>query len=64
MYRALKIRAAETGQTVSGIMNEAIRAQLSEDLDDLNIIEARMAEAEKSLSYDEALKELQASGII
>ena len=29
MYKTLKMRAVETGQTISSLMNEALQAQLS-----------------------------------
>ena len=64
MYKTLKMRAVETGQTISGLMNEALQAQLAEDLEDINAIHARLEKKEKPLSYEEALKELQNSGVL
>lgn len=64
MYRTLKLRAVETGQTISGLMNEALQAQLAEDLEDISSIHSRLAKKEKPLSYEAALKELQDSGIL
>jgi len=64
MYKTLKMRAVETGQTISGLMNEALQAQLSEDLDDIQAIRSRLDQKEKPLSYEAALKELQNSGIL
>lgn len=64
MYKTLKMRAVETGQTISGLMNEALQAQLAEDLEDISTIKSRLAKKEKPLSYETALKELQASGIL
>ena len=62
MYKTLKLRAVETGQTVSGLMNEAMQSQLGEDLDDITSIRSRLAKKEKPLSYDDALRELKANG--
>lgn len=62
MYKALKIRAVETRQTISGLMNEAMQTQLGEDLEDIGTIRSRLADRETPLSYESALKELQASG--
>jgi hypothetical protein len=45
-------------------MNEALQAQLSEDLQDITSIRSRLALKEKPLSYEEALKELQSDGRI
>ena len=64
MYKTLKMRAVETGQTISGLMNEALQAQLAEDLDDIQSIHSRLAKHEEPLSYETALKELQKSGIL
>lgn len=64
MYMTLKMRAVETGQTISGLMNEALQAQLAEDLDDINAIRTRLSKKETPLTYEIALKELQNSGKI
>lgn len=62
MYKTLKMRAVETGQSVSSLMNEALQAQLSEDMEDINGIRSRLAKKEKPLSYEAALRELRSSG--
>jgi len=64
MYKTLKMRAVETGQTISGLMNEALQAQLAEDLDDITTIRTRQSKRETPLTYEAALKELQNSGKI
>lgn len=64
MYKTLKLRAVETGHTISSLMNEALQAQLSEDLEDIETIRARLAKKEQPLSYEAALKELQHNGAI
>lgn len=64
MYKTLKMRAVETGQSISGLMNEALQAQLSEDLEDIKSIRNRRSKKEKPLSYEAALKELQRNGTI
>lgn len=64
MYKTLKMRAVETGQSISGLMNDALQAQLSEDLEDISTIRSRLAKKEKPLTYEGALIELQASGKI
>jgi hypothetical protein len=64
MYTTLKLRAVETGQTISGLMNEALQAQLNEDLEDITSIRSRLAKKETPLSYEAALRELQASGLL
>jgi hypothetical protein len=64
MYKTLKMRAVETGQTISGLMNEALQAQLAEDLEDIHSIHSRLEKKEVPLSYEEALKELKDSGLL
>jgi plasmid stability protein len=62
LYTALKLRAAETGQSISALMNEALQAQLGEDLEDIQAIRSRLAKKEAPLSYETALLELQKNG--
>lgn len=64
MYMTLKMRAVETGQTISGLMNDALQAQLAEDLDDITTIRSRLAKKETPLSYESALQELKTSGVL
>jgi hypothetical protein len=64
MYKTLKLRAVETGQTISALMNDALQAQLGEDLEDIEAIRARLAENETPLSYEAALLELKNNGSI
>lgn len=64
MYKTLKLRAVETGQSISGLMNEALRAQLNEDLEDITTIRSRLVKKEVPLSYEAALQELQDSGLL
>jgi hypothetical protein len=62
MYKTLKLRAVVTGQSISALMNEALKAQLNEDLEDITSIRGRLAKREQPLSYEAALKELQQNG--
>lgn len=64
MYKTLKLRAVETGQSISCLMNEALQAQLGEDLADITSIRTRLAKKEKPLSYEAALKELRHNGTL
>lgn len=64
LYKAIKLRAVQTGQSISGLMNEALQAQLSEDLEDISAIQGRLKGQEEVLSYDSALAELKRSGRI
>jgi len=62
LHRALKIKAAETGRTLSDLLNDLVRQGLSEDLEDLVAIAER--EREDTLAFEEALRELKARGLI
>ncbi|MDZ7744515.1 MAG: ribbon-helix-helix protein, CopG family [Candidatus Saccharibacteria bacterium] len=64
LYKGIKLRAVETGQSVSALMNEALRDQLSEDLSDITSIRNRLAKKDKPLTYDQALSELKRDGLI
>ncbi len=64
MYKTLKLRAVETGESISALMNDALQAQLSEDLDDIRTIHARLAGKERPLSYEAALEELRKNGTL
>lgn len=62
LYRALKVRAAETDATVSSLVEEAIKYQIMEDLDDLEALKER--ENEPTLKFDDFVKELKADGLL
>lgn len=64
MYKAFKMRAVETGQSISALMNEALQAQLAEDAADIKAIHSRQSKREIPVSYEAALKELQENGVI
>lgn len=64
MYRTLKLRAVETGQSVSALMNEALEAQLNEDLEDITAIRSRLAKKQRPLSYEQALQALKQNGTL
>ena len=62
LHRALKFKALETSESVSDLVNEAVRAQMAEDLEDLRAFDER--QNEKPMSYEAFLKELKRSGRI
>ncbi|MFO1492203.1 MAG: CopG family transcriptional regulator [Kiritimatiellia bacterium] len=53
-HRALKIKAVETENSVSDLINEAIRVSLLEDAEDLAACDARLKEP--SLDFEDFLK--------
>jgi len=62
VHKALRIKAAETRQSMSELVNDALKASLREDLEDISDWKRRRKE--KTLSYDELLVQLQADGTI
>jgi plasmid stability protein len=62
VHNALKIKAAETRQSMSDLVNEALKAALREDLEDISDWKTR--KKEKTASYDELLSQKQADGAI
>ncbi len=62
IHQALKIKAATTQQSVSEVVNEAVRGALREDQEDLNAFTQRADEP--TLSYEELLEDLKSHGKI
>ena len=60
LHRALKLKSAEADRSISDFVNEAVRAALSEDLEDLEAISSRRKE--KTVSFEDFLKDLKARG--
>ncbi len=60
IHHALRIKAATTHQSVSEVVNEAVRLSLIEDQEDLGAFEERAGEA--TLSYEELLDDLKSNG--
>ena len=62
IHRALRIKAAETDQTISDLVNDAVRLALAEDAEDLAAFDERANEP--NLSFEEVVKSLKRSGKI
>ncbi len=60
VHQALRIRAATTHQSVSEVVNEAVRLVLREDQEDLSAFSQRAKET--TLSYEELLEDLKSHG--
>ena len=60
IHHALRVKAANTHQSVSEVVNEAVRLALREDEEDLSAFEERADEP--TLSYEALLKDLKAHG--
>lgn len=60
IHHALRVKAANTQQSISEVVNEAVRLALREDQEDLSAFEERVAEP--TLSYEALLKDLKSHG--
>jgi hypothetical protein len=60
LHRALRVKAAETDNSLSDLVNAAVRQSLSEDAADLAIFEARAREP--VLPFEDVLKDLKRRG--
>ncbi|MBI3820264.1 MAG: CopG family transcriptional regulator [Planctomycetes bacterium] len=62
VHKALRLKAATLERSISDIVNDAVRAQLSDDADDLDAIQKRTAEPRQS--FESFVKNLKRSGKI
>lgn len=62
LHKILKFKAVETSRSISDLVNDAIRHELAEDQEDLEVFKKRARE--KTVSYEDLLKELKADGKI
>jgi hypothetical protein len=62
IHRALKLKAASSDQSISEMVNDAVRLALAEDAEDLEAFDARVSEPE--IDFDSFVKTLKRSGKI
>ncbi len=60
LHRALRIKAADTDQPISKMVNDAVRLSLAEDAKDVAAFEKRAREP--NLSFEAVLKNLRKRG--
>lgn len=60
LHQALRLKAATAHRSMSEIVNDAVRASLREDEEDLSAFSDRAEE--KTLSYEQLLAKLKANG--
>jgi plasmid stability protein len=60
VHRALRLKSAETDRSVSELVNDAVRAALSDDAEDIKAFGERAAE--DSVSYGEFVQRLAREG--
>ena len=62
IHKVLKVKAMETEQSISDLVNEALRHELAEDEEDLAAFSKR--DKEPTISFESLLKKLKADGKI
>jgi hypothetical protein len=60
VHKALRLKAAETDQTVSDLVNDAVRRALAEDADDLAAFRDRADEP--TLAFEDFVADLKRRG--
>ncbi len=62
IHRALRLKAAETNQSMSELVNDALKASLQEDLED--IIDWRDRKDDEAVGYEAFIEMLKQDGTI
>jgi hypothetical protein len=60
VHRALRLKSAETDRSVSELVNDAVRAQLAEDAEDLEMLRRR--KKEPAISFEDFVRDLKRRG--
>ncbi len=60
LHKALRLQSIETSRSVSELINDAVRAELAEDANDLAMFDER--KNEPSLNFEDFVKELKLDG--
>ena len=62
IFQTLKLKASETKQSIAELVNDALRASLQEDLEDIKSWEER--KGEDTYGYEEIVESLKNDGIL
>ena len=62
LHRALRLKALDTGRSMTDLVNDAVRRAFREDQEDLSAFDERVKEPE--MTYEALLKDLKAHGKI
>ena len=62
IYKALKLRAVESGESISAMAEDAIKYQILEDLEDIQTLRER--KNEPAIDFKTFVKELKADGLL
>ena len=60
VHKALRLRAAASDRSISDMVNEAVKAALAEDAEDLESIDRR--KSEKSVSFESFVRGMKRRG--
>ena len=60
LHKALRLKAAETEQSYSALVNEALRQSLAEDAEDLALLDKRAKEP--TIPFEDFVKDLKRRG--
>ncbi len=60
IHKALRMKAAQTQQSISELVDEALRTAMMEDAEDLESFEVRSGD--RLIGYEEMVKKLKADG--
>ena len=62
LHKALRLKAADTEQSISDVVDDAVRMLLAEDAEDLAALNARVSEP--TVSFETFVQDLKAKGSI
>lgn len=62
LFRALKMRAAESDESISQLIENAVKYQVLEDIEDIE--DAAKREHEPTYSFDDLVKQFKAEGLL
>ena len=62
LFRALKIRAAETDESISKLVEDAVKYQVLEDFEDIE--DAVKRQNESAYSFDDLVAQFKAEGLL
>jgi hypothetical protein len=62
MFKILKMRAAETDESISRLVEDAVKYQILEDFEDIEDAEKR--EKESTHSFDDLVAQFKAEGLL
>ena len=60
LHRALRLKAAEMDETISDLVNDAVRTTLAEDAEDLEVMAVR--EPEPEMPFEQFVRDMKRRG--